>query len=173
MFAIQVYKWGKLMKIAVSACLLGENCKYNGGNNYSSTLVKILESHQVIPICPEALGGLPSPRDPAEIVGSEVLTKDGRSVDKEFRRGAEKALEIVKEFGADLVVLQARSPSCGVGKVYDGSFSGKLIKGDGIFVKALKKEEIKALNLEDFLESYQKVLSSNQSYLESSKKIDI
>lgn len=143
------------MKIAVSACLLGENCKYSGENNYSFSLVKILENHQVIPVCPEVLGGLPTPRDPAEIVKGLVLTKDGRSVDKEFRKGAKLALEIVKEFGADIVVLQSRSPSCGVGEIYDGSFTGKLIEGDGVFVKELRKNEIKAIDVEDFLKTCQ------------------
>ena len=144
------------MKIAVSACLLGENCKYNGGNNYSSSLVKILENYQVIPICPEVLGGLPTPREPAEIVNGLVLTKDGRSVDEEFRRGAEKALDLVEKFGADLVVLQSRSPSCGVGKIYDGTFSGNLVDEDGIFVKRLKEEGIRALDVEEFLKICQK-----------------
>lgn len=139
------------MKIAVSACLLGENCKYNGGNNYSSVLEKILENHDVLTICTEVLGGLPTPRLPAEIVKGLVLTKDGRSVDKEFRKGAEKALELVKKSGANLVALQSRSPSCGVGKIYDGSFTGKLIEGDGIFVMELNKEGIKALDVEEFL----------------------
>lgn len=139
------------MKIAVSACLLGENCKYNGGNNYSFSLVKILENYQVIPICPEVLGGLSTPREPAEIVKGLVSTKNGRSVDEEFRRGAERALDLVKKYGADLVVLQSRSPSCGVGKIYDGSFSGNLVDEDGIFVKRLKEEGIRALDVEEFL----------------------
>lgn len=143
------------MKIAVSACLLGENCKYNGENNYSFSLVKILENNQVISICPEVLGGLPTPRDPAEIVNGQVLTKEGRSVDKEFRKGAKLALEIIKKSGADIVVLQSRSPSCGVGKIYDGSFTGKLIEGDGIFVMELKKQGIRALDFEEFLKARQ------------------
>lgn len=139
------------MKIAVSACLLGENCKYNGENNYSFSLVKILENHQVIPICPEVMGGLPTPRTPAEVVNGVVLTKEGRSVDAEFKKGAEIALDLVKKYGADLVVLQSRSPSCGVGVIYDGSFNGKLIEGNGIFVKALNKEGIKAIDVEEFI----------------------
>lgn len=139
------------MKIAVSACLLGINYKYNGGNNYSEKLVKLLEKHEVIPICPEVLGGLPIPRDPSEIVNGEVLTDKGKSVDKEFRNGAKKALEIVKESGAELVVLQSRSPSCGLGKIYDGSFTGRLVDGDGVFVKLLKDEGIKAIDVSNFI----------------------
>ncbi len=139
------------MKIAVSACLLGENCKYNGGNNYSYELGKILEKYDVIPICPEVMGGLPTPRTPAEVVNGVVYTKEGRSVDAEFKKGAEIALDLVKKSGADLVVLQSRSPSCGVGVIYDGSFSGKLIEGNGIFVKTLNKEGIKAIDVEEFI----------------------
>lgn len=84
------------MKIAVSACLLGENCKYNGGNNYSEKVRDYIKGHEVIPVCPEVLGGLPIPREPAEIVNGIVSLKDGRSVDKEFREGARAALETVK-----------------------------------------------------------------------------
>lgn len=139
------------MKIAVSSCLLGINYKYNGGNNYSEKLEKLLEKHEVIPICPEVLGGLPIPRDPSEIVNGEVLTDKGKSVDKEFRNGAKKALEIVIESGAELVVLQPRSPSCGLGEIYDGSFTGRLVDGDGVFVKLLKDEGIKVVDVGDFI----------------------
>lgn len=139
------------MKIAVSACLLGINYKYNGGNNYSEKLEKLLEKHEVIPICPEVLGGLPIPRDPSEIVKGEVLTNKRKSVDKEFRSGAKKALAIIKESGTELVILQSRSPSCGLGKIYDGSFKGRLVEGDGVFVKLLKDEGIKAVDVGDFI----------------------
>lgn len=139
------------MKIAVSACLLGLNYKYNGRNNYSEELEKLLKKHEVIPICPEVLGGLPIPRDPSEIVKGEVLTNMGKSVDKEFKNGAKKALEIVKESGAELVILQSRSPSCGLGKIYDGSFKGRLVEGDGVFVKLLKDEGIKVVDVSDFI----------------------
>ena len=115
------------MKIAVSACLLGENCKYNGGNNYSKKVRAYTKGHEVIPVCPEVLGGLPIPREPAEIVNGVVSLKDGTSVDKEFSQGAKEALKIVKEQNADIVILQSRSPSCGVNTVYDGSFSGRII----------------------------------------------
>lgn len=139
------------MKIAISACLLGLNYKYNGRNNYSEKLEELLEKHEVIPICPEVLGGLPIPRDPSEIVKGEVLTNMGKSVDKEFKNGAKKALEIVKESGAELVILQSRSPSCGLGKIYDGSFTGRLVEGDGVFVKLLKDEGIKVVDVSDFI----------------------
>ena len=135
------------MIIAVSACLIGENCKYNGGNNYSEKLMKFLEGHEVVPVCPEVLGGLPIPRESSEIVNGEVKHRDGTSVDKEFRMGAEKAYNIIKEKNAELVILQSRSPSCGVNTVYDGTFSGKLVPGDGIFAALLKEQGIKVMDI--------------------------
>lgn len=136
------------MKIAVSACLLGENCKYNGGNNYSEKLIDYVKEHDVVTICPEVLGGLSTPREPAEIVNGIVCHKDGSSVDREFRYGAEKALNIIKEQGAELVILQSRSPSCGVNMIYDGSFSGKLVSGQGVFADLLRRNGIKVVDVE-------------------------
>ena len=137
------------MKIAVSACLLGENCKYNGGNNYSDKVAKYVEGHEVVPICPEVLGGLSTPREPAEIVGGEVKHKAGDSVDKEFRAGAKVALDLVKKNQVELVILQSRSPSCGVKTIYDGTFSGNIIPGQGVFAEMLKEANIKAVDVED------------------------
>ena len=103
------------MRVLVSACLLGENCKYSGGNNWNPGVVEWLreKGHEAVPVCPEVLGGLPVPRTPAEIVDGVVTAKDGRNVDRAFRRGAELALEIARREGAELAVLQPRSPSCG------------------------------------------------------------
>ena len=137
------------MRIAVSACLLGENCKYNGGNNYSEKLVDYIKGNDVLSVCPEVMGGLPVPRESAEIVNGVVSHKDGTSVDKEFRKGAKKALEIVKEQKIDLVILKSRSPSCGVNSIYDGSFSGKLISGKGVFADLLQKNGIKVMDIAD------------------------
>lgn len=137
------------MKIAVSACLLGENCKYNGGNNYSEKVKNYIEGHEVIPICPEVLGGLSTPREPAEIDCGIVKNKDGTSVDAQFRKGAELALDIVIKNQVELVILQSRSPSCGVNTIYDGSFSGKIIPGQGVFAALLKKNNIKAIDVAD------------------------
>lgn len=136
-------------KIAVSACLLGENCKYNGGNNYSEKVADFLVGHEVISICPEVLGGLSVPREPAEIVDGTVSHMDGSSVDAEFRIGAHKALDIIKENHVDLVILQSRSPSCGVNKVYDGTFSGKTIPGQGVFAQLLQRNNVKVIDVED------------------------
>lgn len=137
------------MKIAVSACLLGENCKYNGGNNYSEKVSQFVEGHELILVCPEVLGELPTPRESAEIVNGIVSHKGGTFVDAEFRRRAEMALNIVKDNQVDMVVLQSRSPSCGVNQIYDGSFTGKLIPGQGLFAALLQKNEIKVIDVED------------------------
>lgn len=137
------------MKIMVSACLLGENCKYNGGNNYSPELVCLLEGHTVIPVCPEVLGGLPTPRVPAEIVNGKVMNRNGESVDDAFRKGAEKALEIAMREKPDLIILQSRSPSCGVKEIYDGTFSVRKIPGQGIFAELLEKAGFNVIDVED------------------------
>ncbi len=137
------------MRILVSACLLGENCKYSGGNNDSEKVRKFLEGHQVIPVCPEVLGGLPVPRSPAEIVNGVVTNAEGISVDREFRLGAEKALQIALEEHAQLAILQSRSPSCGAKEIYDGTFSKRKIPGKGIFAALLEKAGIPVIDLED------------------------
>lgn len=137
------------MIIGVSACLLGENCKYNGRNNESKKLKDYVKGHTVVPVCPEVMGGLPTPRDPAEIIGGVVRQKSGRSVDKEFRAGARAALKKIKDAGAELAILQSRSPSCGVKEIYDGTFTGHLVKGKGVFAAMLEEEGISAMDVED------------------------
>ena len=132
------------MKILVSACLLGENCKYSGGNNYNQAVCDFARGHQVVPVCPEVLGGLPTPRCPAEIVQGVVTNKEGINVDREFRAGAAKALAIAKENGVELAILQSRSPSCGVKEIYDGTFSGTKIPGQGVFAKMLMDEGVES-----------------------------
>lgn len=138
------------MKIMVSACLLGENCKYNGKNNYNEKLVEFCRNHEVIPVCPEVLGGLPTPRLPAEIVNGEVRNRNG-SVDKEFRSGARAALEKALSEKPDLVILQSRSPSCGVGIIYDGTFCGGRIPGNGVFAQLLIDSGINTEDVAEFL----------------------
>ena len=128
------------MTILVSACLLGENCKYNGGNNLRPELAGLLSGHTVIPVCPEVLGGLPVPRIPAEIVDGTVMNRAGQPVNAEFRAGAEKTMEIARQSRPDLIILQSRSPSCGAGSIYDGSFTGKLIPGNGVFAQMAMDE---------------------------------
>lgn len=137
------------MKIFVSACLLGENCKYNGGNNYSEKVADFIKGHEVVALCPEVAGGLPVPRACAEIVDGIVKTKSGQSVDEEFKTGAELVMEEVLKQKVELAILQSRSPSCGGKEIYDGSFSGRKIKGQGIFARKLMEEGIKVIDVED------------------------
>ena len=140
------------MKILVSACLLGKNCKYNGGNNLNQSVLDFIEGHEVIGVCPEQLGGLSTPRLPAEMVEGIVTNKECISVDAEFRKGAQTALAAALEKKVDLAILQSRSPSCGVKEIYDGSFSGKKVKGQGVFARLLTKYSIKVLDAEDIAE---------------------
>lgn len=137
------------MKILVSGCLLGENCKYNGGNNYSKKVADYIKGHEVISVCPECLGGLPIPRIPAEIVDGVVTNKEGQNVDAEFRKGAQIALETAKKEKIDLAILQSRSPSCGVKQIYDGTFSGKRIDGQGVFAGILQENGFQIIDVED------------------------
>ena len=137
------------MKILVSGCLLGENCKYNGGNNYNEKVAEYIKGHEVISACPECLGGLPTPRVPAEIVNGVVTNREGQNVDVEFRKGAKIALEIAKKEKIDLVILQSRSPSCGVKQIYDGTFSGTRIDGQGVFARLLNENGFKIIDVED------------------------
>lgn len=138
------------MKILVSACLLGINCKYNGANNLNPALVKFLDDHTVIPVCPELLGKRPVPREPVEIVDGVVRENDGTSRDAEFRRGALEGLQIAQEQGIDLAILQSRSPSCGVNQIYDGTFTGTKKAGHGIFADLLVQNGFAVKDVEDF-----------------------
>lgn len=119
-------------KLIVSACLLGENCKYNGENNYCKEAAQLADKFHLIPICPECFGGLPIPRVPSEVVGDKVLSKDGKDLTAYFKDGAEKSLYIANENNCCYAVLKERSPSCGYRKVYDGTFTGTVIDGNGI-----------------------------------------
>lgn len=125
------------MKILVSACLLGENCKYSGGNNKNDKVIALGKKHKLIPICPECFAQLPIPRPPAEIVGDKVFNKLGEDITEHFKDGAEKALYVAEEAGCQTAILKERSPSCGFGEIYDGSFTGKTIRGNGITAQLL------------------------------------
>lgn len=137
------------MKIMVSACLAGENCKYNGGNNRNEKVLQLMRDHEVITVCPEQMGGLPTPRVPAEIRDGVVMARDGRIVDREFRAGAEKCLEVALREQPDLIVLQSRSPSCGVKQRYDGTFTGTLVEGAGVTARLLMDRGFKVVDVED------------------------
>lgn len=135
----------------ISSCLLGDNCKYNGGNNRCQWVLDFIENHSYVAVCPETQGGLPSPRPPAEISGERVIDSEGRDLTGAFAAGAqlayEKAICAAEEAGEQLegAILKAKSPSCGRDRIYDGTFSGQLTKGDGYLVRILKREGIKVI----------------------------
>ena len=133
----------------VSACLAGENCKYNGGNNRNDKVLNMMAGNEAITVCPEQMGGLPTPRVPSEIQNGIVTAGDGRNVDAEFRAGAQKCLEIAMREQPDMIVLQSRSPSCGVKQRYDGSFTGTLINGSGVTAELLMKHGFRVVDVED------------------------
>ncbi len=135
--------------IVVSACLLGCNCKYNGGNNYCEKLDKLKEKYNIIDICPEVLGGLPIPRVPSEIVGDKVVNKEGFDVTTNYNIGALLALEKALSNKCEIAILKAKSPSCGCGKIYDGTFTSNLIDGDGITTRLFKEHNIKVYTEEE------------------------
>ncbi|NLC96717.1 MAG: DUF523 domain-containing protein [Erysipelotrichaceae bacterium] len=134
--------------IVISACLLGENCKYDGKNNLKE---KLLELDNVVSVCPEVLGGLSIPRDSCEIISDRVITVNNVDVTNEFYLGAQKALEICIENGVDFAILKANSPSCGCNGIYDGTFTHTIIEGDGIFTRMLKENNIECVDEKTYL----------------------
>lgn len=134
-------------KILVSACLLGLNCKYDGENNYSKDIDEFLKNYEVIPICPEIMGGLPTPRIAAERVDGRVVTKDGRDVTKEYIKGAKESLFLARKYNVKKALLKLRSPSCGYGKIYDGTFSHTIIDGNGVTAELLKQNGIEIITI--------------------------
>ncbi len=132
-----------------SACLLGINCKYDGKNNLNRKVVALAEKEILIPVCPEQLGGLPTPREQAARQGKKVIFKSGKGVTKNFIKGAKEVLKIAKILDIKDAIFKQWSPSCGCGQIYDGTFSGKIIKGDGITTFLLKKNKIKVISDED------------------------
>lgn len=145
----------------VSSCLAGINCRYDGKNNLNKKVAELVQAGKAILVCPEVLGGLDIPRAPSEITvdqegNKKVVTEKGKDVTAEFKLGAEKTLQIAKIVEAKKAILQQRSPSCGCGKIYDGSFSGNLIRGNGLTAELLIENGIEVLNEADF-----KKLSTN------------
>jgi len=145
--------------VLISACLLGVCCKYNGGDNKNNEVLKILKKHPVIPICPEQLGGLSTPRKPAEIQAcsaddvlkgnGKVVNLDGNDVTEYFIRGAYEALKLAQIYDVKIAILKSKSPSCGCGLIYDGSFSGKLKEGNGITTELLIQNGVKVYTEKD------------------------
>jgi len=126
------------MNVLISACLLGTRCRYNGSGKYDPRVEQLMEKHCLIPVCPEIYGGLPTPRDPSERVGDKVVSKNGQDVTGAFQRGAEEALALAKLFHCKYAILKERSPSCGHGEIYDGTFSGTLTLGGGVTAELLE-----------------------------------
>lgn len=136
-------------KILVSACLLGIDCKYSGGNNYNEKVLEYIKDYEVIPVCPEIMGGLSTPRPPSERVGNKVINNQNIDVTKEYIKGANETLKLAKLFDAKKALLKAKSPSCGKGKIYDGTFSGTLIEGNGVTVDLLQSNGIEVITEQD------------------------
>lgn len=128
--------------ILVSACLLGVSCRYDGKSKPNENVIALKDRYNIIPVCPEIMGGLPTPRKASEIQGCQVVMGDGTNVTKEYQKGAEEVLRLCRLFGCKRAVLKEKSPSCGCGKVYNGTFSGKLIDGNGITAKLLMENGI-------------------------------
>lgn len=133
----------------VSACLAGRNCRYDGKSNEVEEVKKLVDEGEGIMVCPEQMGGLPTPRIPSEIKDGRVINKEGLDVTKEFKNGAKIAFDIAKKNNCTKAILKSRSPSCGFGCVYDGTFTGTRIQGDGIFARMLVEAGIEVLTEED------------------------
>ena len=135
--------------LVISACLLGENCKYNGGNNRNERVIRYAEGCRVIPVCPEVAGGLPCPRKPVEWRDGRVITADGDDCTEAFRLGVERTMAQLAGEKVDLAILQSRSPSCGVRQIYDGTFTGTRVEGMGLLARTLREHGIPLMDAED------------------------
>ncbi len=142
---------GEKENILVSACLLGVNCRYDGGNGMQESLIKLMEKYNFIPVCPEQLGGLGTPREPAEQLvreetgnhkGIRVADRSGKDVTDSFLKGAEETLRLARLYGCKRAILKERSPSCGHGTIYDGTFTGTKAPGDGVTARLLEENGI-------------------------------
>ena len=141
-------------KILISACLVGDKVKFDGKSNYNPLIRELLEHYELVPFCPEVEGGLPTPRKPSERKGDKVINNAGKDVTNFFKAGANKALSICQYLNIKIAVLKERSPSCGSKQIHDGSFSNRLIKGEGVTTELLKRHGIRVISeeeLQDFL----------------------
>ncbi|MBQ9798115.1 MAG: DUF523 domain-containing protein [Clostridia bacterium] len=134
-----------MKKILVSACLLGDACRYDGKSKPSPAVIALRKKYELIPVCPEVMGGLPTPRMPSEICGTRVVMKDGTDVTQNYEAGAQIALRMAREHGCTVAVLKERSPSCGSGLIHNGLFDGGMTDGDGITARLLKANGIRVL----------------------------
>ena len=131
--------------ILVSACLLGIGCRYDGKHKANEAVLALKEKYNLIPVCPEVFGGLPTPRVPSERIGDRVMMRDGTDVSENYLRGAREAYEMCKIYGIRTAILKERSPSCGKGMIYDGSFTGTLTDRDGVTAEYLAQRGIRIL----------------------------
>lgn len=138
------------MKVLVSSCLLGKNCKYNGKNNYNKDVIDFLKTYEIVSICPEELGGLSTPRLPSEIRNQQVIRKDGKNVTFYFQKGAMIALNIAQRNDCKFAILKKNSPSCGFGEIYDGSFTSTIIEGHGVTAELLYSNGVVICNETNF-----------------------
>lgn len=138
--------------LLISACLLGEPCKYDGKDNLTEGIEGLRSRYRLLPLCPEVEGGLSVPRPPAERKEGAVITSEGKDVTAHFQRGAQRALSIAREFHCTKAVLKKRSPSCGYGEIYDGSFSHRVVSGNGMTGELLSRHGIAIYNEDNFLE---------------------
>lgn len=146
------------MNILISACLLGVNCRYDATGKEIPELEELMSKHTLIPVCPEQLGGLSTPRSPSEIKGDFVINKEGVDVTEEFIKGAEETLKIAKIYNCKYAILKEKSPSCGSEKIYDGTFSKTIIDGDGFAAKLLKENGIKVIGETEISSKIQELL---------------
>lgn len=133
------------MRLLVSACLLGLPCRYDGRSKPNEAVIALAQEHELIPVCPECYGGLPTPRIPSERRDGGVFTEDGHDVTAQYRRGAEAALQLAQLLNIDTAILKERSPACGHGEIYDGSFTHTLIPGDGVAAELLIAKGVRVL----------------------------
>ncbi len=133
------------MNILISACLMGINCRYNGKSEIVKELEELKNKYNLIPVCPEIYGGLKTPRNPAERVNDKVLTNNGEDVTEEYTKGAEEILKLAKFYDCKYAILKERSPSCGFGRIYDGTFSKTTIDGNGVTADLLAKNGVKII----------------------------
>ena len=141
-----------MINILVSACLLGLDCRYDGKNCLNEKVIRLREHANLIPVCPEQMGGLPTPRDPSEIVGGRLLSSKGKDVTENYDKGAEMALKLARMYDCRYALLKQKSPSCGSGVIYDGTFSGKTVIGNGNTTKLLLENGIICYSDEDIEE---------------------
>lgn len=139
------------MKYAISKCLLGYNCKYDGKNNLKDKIKELEKNNEIIEICPEVFGGLPVPRIPFELINDRAINKEGLDVTDKVINGSKKALQLILDNNVDVVILKEKSPTCGVNYIYDGTFTHTKISGSGLLTRMLKEHNIKVISDEDFI----------------------